>query len=80
LTRYISIAHRLTGWNAVKNRAEQLDLALNDTQLRAITEHIKTLADQKPISLEDVDWLLRDWANGHGGEVVETKDRQLEER
>jgi len=23
LTRYISIAHRLTGWNAVKARAEQ---------------------------------------------------------
>ncbi len=26
LTRYIHIAHRLTGWNAIRNRADQLGL------------------------------------------------------
>ena len=64
LTRYVSIAHRLTGWNAIKNRAEQLGLALSDDALKTITEHIKALADEKQLSLSDVDSLLRRWANG----------------
>ncbi len=64
LTRYVSIAHRLTGWNAIKNRAEQLGLALSDDALKSITEHIKALADEKQLSLGDVDSLLRRWANG----------------
>lgn len=64
LTRYISIAHKLTGWNAVKDRAEQLGLALTDDQLKAVTAHIKELADHKPIDLEDVDELLHRWADG----------------
>jgi homocitrate synthase len=66
MTRYVSIAHRLTGWNAIKNRAEQLGLELSDAQLKDITLHIKALADEKPISLDDVDGLLRRWANGSG--------------
>ncbi|MCO6449923.1 MAG: homocitrate synthase [Caldilineales bacterium] len=64
LTRYISIAHRLTGWNAVKSRAEQLGLTLSDSQIKALTQHIKTLADDKPLGLDDVDELLHTWANG----------------
>lgn len=66
LTRYVSIAHRLTGWNAIKNRAEQLGLALDDAHIKTITEHIKALADEKPISLSDVDAMLLRWANGEG--------------
>jgi homocitrate synthase len=67
MTRYISIAHRLTGWNAIKNRAEQIGLSLDDAHIKAVTAHIKALADEKPISLDDVDGLLRRWAqeNGH---------------
>lgn len=65
MTRYISIAHRLTGWNAIKNRAEQLGLALSDEKIKAITEHIKALADERQISLDDVDGLLRWAGNGH---------------
>jgi homocitrate synthase len=72
LTRYISIAHRLTGWNAVKARADQLGLELSESQVKALTQHIKALADDKRLSLSDVDSLLRLWANGHtleaGGE------------
>jgi homocitrate synthase len=78
LTRYISIAHRLTGWNAIKNRADQLGLSLTEPQLRAVTEHIKSLADEKPISLTDVDGLLRRWANGNAYEP--TEETKLEER
>ncbi len=65
LTRYISIAHRLTGWNAVKARADQLDLNLSDAQVKTLTQHIKALADERALTLDDVDSLLRNWANGH---------------
>jgi homocitrate synthase len=64
LIRYISIAHRLTGWNAVKARAEQLSLSLTDDKIKALTHHIKVLADERALTLDDVDNLLRNWANG----------------
>ena len=57
LTRYLHIAHRLTGWNAVKQRAEQLQLDLTDPQVKEVTAHIKTEADQRKLSLDDVDVL-----------------------
>jgi homocitrate synthase len=59
LTRYVHVAHRLTGWNAIKQRAEQLQLDLTDDQIKIITAQIKALADQKNLSLDDVDVLLR---------------------
>jgi homocitrate synthase len=58
LTRYIHIAHRLTGWNAVRHRAEQLGLNLSDDQLREITDEIKQLSDQRALALDEVDSLL----------------------
>ncbi len=61
LTRYIHVAHRLTGWNAIKQRVEQLQLELTDAQIKEITAHIKSLADEKPLSLDDVDALLREY-------------------
>jgi homocitrate synthase len=65
LTRYISIAHRLTGWNAVRARADQLGLA-DRRHVKALTQHIKVLADERNLTLDDVDNLLRNWANGNG--------------
>jgi homocitrate synthase len=65
MTRYISIAHRLTGWNAIKSRAEQLGLDLPETEIKAATAHIKRLADEKPIGLDDVDAVLRQWMSDH---------------
>lgn len=65
MSRYISIAHRLTGWNAIKSRAEQLNLDIPEQELRAATNHIKKLADEKPIGLDDVDAVLRDWISEH---------------
>ncbi|MBN1401961.1 MAG: homocitrate synthase [Anaerolineae bacterium] len=67
MTRYISIAHRLTGWNAIKARADQLNLQIPDDELKAATIHIKHLADEKPIGLDDVDAVLRSWINEHTG-------------
>jgi len=61
LTRYLHIAHRLTGWNAVKQRAEQLQLNLSDPQVKEVTARIKAEADLRKLSLDDVDVLLREY-------------------
>jgi homocitrate synthase len=58
LTRYIHIAHRLTGWNAIRYRADQLGLELTDDEIRKITDEVKTLADLHPLTLDEVDSLL----------------------
>ncbi|MEE8166923.1 MAG: homocitrate synthase [Myxococcota bacterium] len=59
LGRYIHVAHRLTGWNAIKDRAEQLQLELSDDAIKEITSRIKALADDNHLSLDEVDALLR---------------------
>jgi homocitrate synthase len=58
LNRYINIAHRLTGWNAVRSRAEQLGLELSDERIKHITHEIKVLSDEHHLTLDDVDALL----------------------
>jgi homocitrate synthase len=63
LTRYISIAHKLTGWNAIKARAEQLGLKMTDQQIKEVTAHIKALADTRPLTLSDVDTILQEWTS-----------------
>jgi len=65
MSRYISIAHRLTGWNAIKSRAEQLNLNIPDDELKEATSHIKKLADERPLTLDDVDAVLQDWISEH---------------
>ena len=47
--------------NAIKQRAEQLQLSLSDDDIKTITTQIKALADQKNLSLDDVDVLLRSY-------------------
>lgn len=76
LTRYISIAHRLTGWNAIKDRAEQLGLPLTDEQIKKVTAHVKAMADIKPIDLNDVDELLYRWADSPSDEGHQNGGRQ----
>ena len=61
LQRTISIAHRLTGKNAIQNRARELGLHFGDSQLREITDEIKRLADAGPLSTRQLDELLRTW-------------------
>ncbi len=60
LTRYISISHRLTGWNAIRSRSDQLGLDLSDLDIKQITEEIKHLSDTRHLTLDDVDRLLHD--------------------
>ncbi|MDD5544737.1 MAG: homocitrate synthase [Acidobacteriia bacterium] len=61
LDRTISIGHRLTGRNAIQNRAQQLGLHFGDSELRAVTQEIKRLADEGPISPDRLDQILRGW-------------------
>ncbi|RKP15142.1 homocitrate synthase [Piptocephalis cylindrospora] len=61
MTRYVSIGHRLTGWNAVKSRCEQLGLELTDAEVKQVTQRIKEAADQGPQGIDAVDRLLRDF-------------------
>lgn len=81
LTRYVHVAHRLTGWNAIKQRAEQLQLSLTDDQLKEITNRVKAMADHRSLSLNDVDVLLREYHSGGETESVipqETESQDAE--
>ncbi|CAO1627327.1 unnamed protein product [Sympodiomycopsis kandeliae] len=64
LNRYIHFGSRLTGWNAVKSRADQLGLGLNDDQIKQATERIKVIADVRDQSVDDIDSILRIFARG----------------
>ncbi|KAK1755517.1 mitochondrial homocitrate synthase [Echria macrotheca] len=59
LTRYVHFASRLTGWNAVKTRVGQLGLSMTDDQVKEVTAKIKTLADVRPIAIDDADSIIR---------------------
>lgn len=61
LERTMNIAHRLTGYNAVGKRAEQLGLTFGKTELREITKKIKAMADAGPLSMDQLDAVLKDW-------------------
>ena len=61
LTRTMNIAHRLTGYNAVGRRAQELGLEFGKDELREITRKIKALADAGPLSMDQLDSLLREW-------------------
>lgn len=56
--REVAIGHRLTGWNAVRSRAENLGLLLDESTLRGITAMIKARADETPMSASEIDLLL----------------------
>lgn len=58
VNREISIGHRLTGWNAVRQRAQTLGLSLDDSILRDITRTIKERADTSDMSMNEIDDLL----------------------
>jgi homocitrate synthase len=49
----------LTGWNAIKSRAQQLKLEMTDTQYKECTAKIKAMADIRPIAVDDADSIIR---------------------
>ena len=56
--RSVLIGHRLTGRNAIAQRARELGIELGREALHAITHEIKTRADAAPLSAGEVDALL----------------------
>ena len=61
MSRYVHFASRLTGWNAIKSRAEQLGLGMTDAQIKAVTIKIKALADIRPLAIDDADSIIRNF-------------------
>ncbi|OTB03804.1 hypothetical protein M426DRAFT_321305 [Hypoxylon sp. CI-4A] len=59
LTRYVSFSSRLTGWNAIKSRVEQLGLSMSDDQVKLVTQKIKQMADIRPLAIDDTDSIIR---------------------
>ena len=60
MTRIIDIAHRLVGRNAIRDRAACLGINLADESLRSVTDQVKLMADERQITLADVDKILSD--------------------
>lgn len=58
MTRYVHFASRLTGWNAIKSRASQLNIEMTDAQYKECTAKIKALADIRPIAVDDADSII----------------------
>lgn len=61
MSRYVHFASRLTGWNAIKSRAEQIGLGMTDAQIKAVTVKIKALADIRPLAIDDADSIIRNF-------------------
>lgn len=59
MSRYVHFASRLTGWNAIKSRADQLGLNMTDAQYKQCTAKVKAMADVKKITLDDTDDIIR---------------------
>jgi len=58
LGRRIDIAHQLVGRNAIREYAAGRGLRLPEARLRLVTAEVKSLADERPITLADVNRIL----------------------
>lgn len=61
MSRYVHFASRLTGWNAIKSRCEQLGLAMTDEQVKQCTVQIKAMADIRKLAIEDTDVIINNF-------------------
>ncbi|KAG0156303.1 hypothetical protein PDIDSM_3480 [Penicillium digitatum] len=81
MTRYVHFASRLTGWNAIKSRAQQLKLEMTDAQYKECTAKIKAMADIRPIAVDDADSIIRAYhRNLKSGENKPLLDLTAEEQ
>ncbi|CAD6582267.1 MAG: Saccharopine dehydrogenase [Alectoria sarmentosa] len=57
---YITVhfTSRLTGWNAIKSRVNQLGLEMTDSQIKSCTVRIKAMADVRHLAIEDTDAII----------------------
>ncbi len=59
MQRYVHFASRLTGWNAIKSRCDQLGLQMTDTQIKECTVKVKELGDVRRLAIEDTDVIIK---------------------
>ncbi|KAL2112605.1 hypothetical protein VUR80DRAFT_7030 [Thermomyces stellatus] len=64
MTRYVSFISRLTGWNAIKTRVEQLGLDMTDDQIKEVTAKIKAMADIRSLAIDDGDSIIKQYHKG----------------
>ncbi|KAL6937761.1 homocitrate synthase lys21 [Hanseniaspora osmophila] len=82
MTRYIHFANRLTGWNAIKSRVDQLDLHLTDDECKEVTAKIKKLGDIRQLNIDDVDSIIKDYhveVNTPAVKVVNKDNKDIDE-
>lgn len=56
--RHIEIAHRLTGWNALRQRANELQLTVSNDQIKVATRLVKSESDEISLTVEELDTIL----------------------
>ncbi len=61
LSRKLILGSRLTGLHAISYRAREIGITFGESELKAITQRIKELADSGELSEEQIDAVLRDW-------------------
>lgn len=54
----VHFTSRLTGWNAIKSRVNQLGLDMTDSQIKSCTTRIKAMADVRHLAIEDTDAII----------------------
>lgn len=59
MDRQIHVGHKLTGRNAIRHRATELGLHLDDQQIRQLTLDVKAASDQGDLSSLELDQLLQ---------------------
>lgn len=60
--RRLILGSRLTGKSAISYRATELGLRIGSDALLQLTHHIKALADQRELSMSELDAELKKWA------------------
>ncbi|MCJ1332320.1 homocitrate synthase lys21 [Thelotrema lepadinum] len=59
MSRYVHFTSRLTGWNAIKSRVEQLGLQMTDDEIKLLTNKIKEQADEGELAIDETDTIIR---------------------
>lgn len=68
IKRTLDIASRITGKHAVAARAAEVGVTLSEADLASITEKVRQAAGLEPISLENVDLIIKSYSKKPKGE------------
>lgn len=80
MAHYVHFASRLTGWNAIRSRAQQLNISMTEKQYKECTAKIKALADIRLIAIDDADSIIRAYhRNIHTGKDTPLMDLNADE-